>query len=562
MEVVPSPKALNAYDVYQIFDLWFEGTMPDAICDLFELSPETLFRVLGWTPADLPNDLAALQAELRQFRDPVTDRLLSRPGLASEGAVITPSLREKYQALQRGLDLNVADAASTAQRACVAGLVTLDRCLTYEVAVDEALECTAECLSVLDPAESFPAFSRILNSLKQRPNQLQPLVKFLSRYLSEPSFLTLYKKTKHIRAYLDAFHRWFDESIIRDVVQRVDPSRTEQLSTNEAVLTYFLYLTAEEVELLAVYADISNCQGPDLVTLGVLQLKLCESISLHKDKSEAAPLLSHLKDCITATYSKLTAALDYSSEFAPSYVLVSTSITEFCETNTAAVNPVHCSLHRPPCTLSIIQQTFNPVAKETRDSPSRLVRLSGFDSRTSEVRFVAEFAHELYFLNSYSTFDFVRVDKLRDFAVCSLSVPLLKTSDYYQLEGLRGADYVYLYRSRYSFAYFMRLNTKTQVYEELPMAGWDGGVVAAVEMKITGCLYFVIGEQVFEFDQWAVVWRVLLVHVPVSRDCLAYKSRDYSTSFFLVNADKSKVFTIDVVLDRCDEWDRSRVRDK
>jgi hypothetical protein len=551
------PRQLHSEELGQIIDLWHIGTMPKDICEMVEVSQEIVFQVVGWTPADLPNELASLQAKLSQFRDPSTARLLSKPGLASEGAVMTPSLRETHQALQEARPISV-DAVSIVQRECEEGLVMLDKCLTYEVAVEEALEYTAECLSVLDPDEFSESFSRMLNSVKQRPNQLQTLVQFLTSYLSDQSLFTLCDKIKHNQTFLSAIKKPpIAESYIKGVVQRLTSDRNKQLSAIEAALTYFLYFTQADVERLAVFTGFFDCQGSDLLTLGVLQLKLCEFISLYDKETKASLLLRHLRECITATNSGLTSALDYSSVFASSYAIVSTSITEFCETNAAAVNPIVCSgMLRD--SFSIKQQSFSPIAKVNRYSPSRQVRLLGFDRlSTLKENSIVEFDNELYYVNSMMNLEFRRVDKRREYAVCSLDVPLSMRAHCSQMGCLRGADYVYLYSSLCLLTSFMRFCTKTQVFEELPTAGWGGVVVAAVEMKITGCLYFVIGDQVYEFDQWALVWRDLFVHVPVELLSSKYsicKSREYSTSFFLVSSSKSKVFTIDVALNRCDAW--------
>jgi hypothetical protein len=532
------------------------GTMPKDICEILEVSQETVFRVVGWTPADLPNELASLQAELSQFRNPLTGRLYSLPGLASEGAVMTPSLRAKHSAL-KGERRQSIDSLSIVQRRSKEGLVMLDKCLTYDVDVEQALEFTAECLSVLDPDDFAEFFTRMLNSVKQRPNQLKTLVKFLTRYLSDQCLSTLCDKTTHNQTLLATFQKYIAaEGFFKGVVQRLASNLNEQLSAIEAVLTYFLYFSQAEVERLAAYADCFGCQGSDLPTLGVLQLKLCEYFSLFDDKTKASPLLSHLKECITATHSRLTSALGSSNAYATSCILVATSITEFCETNAAAVNPLFCS--HVPILFSIQQHSFSPLTKELSSSSSRQVELYGF-SRLSTLRkkFVVEFDNQLYYVRSgVHRLKLHRVDLLRDFACVSSRVPLSYISYDGQIEGLRGADYVYMY-SRCLFTSFMRFCTKTQAFEQLPTAGMDGDVVAAVEMKITGCLYFVIGDQVYEFDQWELVWRDLFVHVPVeklSREYSIYKSREYSTSFFLVNSSVSKVFTIDVALNRCDAW--------
>jgi hypothetical protein len=582
--------------------------LPSSISEICGVSLEFVYRVVGWNPSAIPKETEQLEAILTQYRHPITGRLPSEEGLATEGAVMTSNFQAKLFTRQQSsltCESSSQGVIKRVQRECEAGIVALDMSLSNQVNVDETLENIAECLSVLSPMLYFSSYSRALKSVPL--GHMRTFFRYMDLYVSVEALQALLYRLDTDQIFLRQRLFVFVSVATRrrrrsgEAVQQIVSETLQHLGqppVTELALEYLSEFSKEALYMIASYEGQWD-NAHELANFGVLQLRVYEIMSSCKESvtSEDKAKLAQLRQAIEMTKGQIDSCLintklrvisrsmecliDSPVVFkAPENLIISNYCPEiYVETYLALSNVIIETPLPQHCLITFGFLPWRDWMSEADDYSGKILKLrrqhghmvySGYIDQQKRKRYLdyrrldfsfhflesafTELGDRVYFKvisDGCATLKLLRIDLRREYSVSFIETPVNDVDKHACLNCVAVSGKLYLYDANcfVEFDYALNKFEDLSMHIKLNMHG------LCVGMELTKCIYFVSGMSVFEIDVSQRSSRQLSIKLPVCFEGFsAHKLRRHSTGFFLIMDDF--VIVVDVVLGRCELWER------
>jgi hypothetical protein len=563
----PSP-----YEIDKIRQLWNRQVLPASISEICGVSLEFVYRVVGWSPSAMPRETEQLEAKLTQYRDPITGRLPSKEGLATEGVVMTSSFQAKLFTRQH-LALSCESSRAVIKRVqqeCEAGIVSLDMSLSNQVNVEETLESIAECLSVLGPKQYFSSYSRALKSVHL--GHMRALFRYMDLYLSIDTLQVLLNRLDKDQIFLKQRLFVFVSVATRrkrrseEAIQQIVSETLQHLGeppVTELALVYLSEFSKEALYLIASYGGQWDDNAHELANFGVLQLKVYELMSSCKESvpSEDRAKLAQLKQAIETTQRKIDSSLNSSiasdtrlrvisrsmqclmdspGSAAPENLVISNYCPEiYVETYLALSNEIIETPLTQHCLITFGFLPWRDWLSEANDYTGKILKLrrqhghmvySGYIEQQIRRRYLdyrrvgfgfhflesafTELGDQIYFKvisDGSHTLKLLRVDLRREYSVSFIDTPVKDIDRHAYLSCAAVSGELYLYDSNCFIEFDYALNKFEDLSRHIKLNLYG----LCVGMELTRCIYFISGMSVFEIDVRQRSSRQLSIKLPV-----------------------------------------------